>query len=97
MVQIPIVEMRHVSNLLLDHLERSTGPAVTVESDYFWSIDSAERKDAYVEPSELTIGQVSECWSNLQRVAADPESALHYHLVWLGQILESLGGELAES
>lgn len=91
MDQVAIADIRRIANLLLDHLESIRGPVVTLEQDYFWSIDSAERRDVYVEPTEPTIGQVSECWSNLQRGTTDPASALNYHLVCLGHVLESLG------
>ncbi|MFT4293984.1 MAG: hypothetical protein QM582_01060 [Micropruina sp.] len=96
MNQVEIAELRRVARLLFDHLESTTGPVVPIEHDYFWLIDAAERREVYVEPTELFIGQVSECWSNLRKVSADPQDALNYHLIWLGQVLESLGADNPE-
>ena len=78
-----------MANLLFDHLESTIGPVVPIENDHFWLIDAAERREVYVEPTELFIGQVSECWSNLRKVSTDPQDALNYHLKGKGLQMES--------
>lgn len=83
--------LRVAASLLFDHLEATGGAEVKMSNDYFWSIPPEQRHDPRVEPTEFTIGQISECIVNLEEVVADPDRVLNFGLVWLGQILESLG------
>jgi hypothetical protein len=62
--------------------------------EYFWSIPPAELYDNYDPPRELTVGQLTESLANLRSVAADPDNAISYALVWLGDILRATGHKL---
>ena len=62
-VRIPVDELRRVFELLVAHAAGKSATELPVDRDYFWSIPNPERYDVYNEPSELTIGQVSESCS----------------------------------
>ncbi|MGH8241633.1 MAG: hypothetical protein ACREXP_32065 [Steroidobacteraceae bacterium] len=81
--------LRAVCERLLDHLERTVGASVDLDADYFWSIEPAARFDMESEPSSFTIGQLSDCWTNVQSM--DDDSILSYGLVWLAEILRTIG------
>lgn len=90
-LQIPIAELRRLLEVVLHHVEVTAGDVVAVDKDYFWSIPPDELYDVPNQPTDLTIGQVSECWENLQLLLADNDRALAYDLVWLAEVLRTIG------
>jgi len=94
-VQIPVALLRRASALLLDHLERVEGDAVLLDQDYFWAIAPEQLYEVYAEPTAFTVGQLSECLENLQRVVEDPSRSTSFALVWLADLLRSAGQTVA--
>lgn len=92
-VRVPVDQLRQVFELLVAHVVKDAETDFPVSQDYFWSIPSPERYDVYNEPSELTIGQVSESWANLQSMLEDDSKTLGYGLVWLADVLRAIGDE----
>jgi len=90
-LQIPVAELRKLIEVALHHVENTAGDVVAVDKDYFWSIPPDELYDVYNRPTDLTIGQISECWENLQPLLADDDRALGYDLVWLAEVLRAIG------
>jgi hypothetical protein len=85
-----VPELRRIANVLLDHLEASTGTAVDLAHDFYWFLDPADRRDVYREPSDGTIGQLSENLTNL-RSSVESGDEVGYCLVWLAEILRTVG------
>ena len=86
-----VPELRRIVNALLDHLETSTGRAgVDLSHDYYWFLERSDRRDVYREPPEGTVGQISENLANL-RSSVDSGDVLGYGLVWLAEILRTVG------
>ncbi|MFK0007726.1 hypothetical protein ACIQTZ_11790 [Paenarthrobacter sp. NPDC090520] len=84
-------ELRDVFDVLMRHVEERHGSTIEMDADYFWSIPPDAIYDVYEQPSELTIGQLTESLDNIRSVTADPEHAISYALVWLGDILRATG------
>ncbi len=93
-VVMPIASLQRICEQLLDRLSRLKGKSIEVENDYFWSIVRDERFDVSKTPTNLTIGQISECWSNLELMLDEPEREITFGLVWLGEIFRSIGDEI---
>ncbi|MDF6066846.1 MULTISPECIES: hypothetical protein [Streptomyces] len=89
--QIPLDQLRRAFELALQHVEASTGNAVTLEHDYFWSTPGDELYDVPNEPSTLTIGQLSESWQHLEDLLAHEDRAVGYHLIWLADVIRAIG------
>ena len=87
-------ELREVFDVLMRHVEERHGSTIEVDVDYFWSIPPDAIYDVYDQPTELTIGQLTESLDNIRSVAADPEQAISYALVWLGDVLRATGHKL---
>ncbi|MFC8039445.1 hypothetical protein ACFUOZ_08835 [Paenarthrobacter sp. NPDC057355] len=87
-------ELREVFDVLMRHVEERHGSTIDVGVDYFWSIPPDAIYDVYDQPTELTIGQLTESLDNIRRVAADPDRAISYALVWLGDVLRATGHKL---
>ena len=90
-------ELREAFDVLIRHVEERHGSTIEVDADHFWSIPPDELYDVYDQPTELTIGQLTESLENVRSVAAvaaDPVNAISYAFVWLGDILRAAGHKL---
>jgi hypothetical protein len=72
-------------------MEDSGVSELTLDKDYFWSIPPAEAYDVYNEPSNLTVGQLTECLDNLKVIVEDPSRSTSFALVWLGELMRAVG------
>ncbi|MGF6883088.1 hypothetical protein ABIA39_002029 [Nocardia sp. GAS34] len=70
------------------------GDAFSFDSDYFWSVPVSEMNNIYSGPPNLTIGQVSESWSNLESMIGE-DRVVSYGLIWLADVLRAIGKELS--
>jgi hypothetical protein len=95
-VQVKIEFLEAISKILLGHLRNQQGDSIALEKDLFWSIPGEQIYDVYSEPTELTIGQLTDALANLNEVAVNPDSATSYALVWLADILRAVGQSIVE-
>jgi hypothetical protein len=95
-IDISIETLRRAASVLLDRLESGAGATVALDKDMFWSIPAEQRSNVYAEPTEFTIGQLSESLQNVSRVVEDPSSATSYALVWLADLLRAAGEAVIE-
>lgn len=94
--RITVNQLRAVCALLIDQIEESQGAELLLTKDMFWSMPAGEQYDVYVEPENLTIGQLSECWDSLEAILTERSQPVSYALVWLGEILRVLGHQSLE-
>lgn len=92
---VPLRGLLTTIELVLGHLEATAGPQVVLDHDYFWSVPPEDRYGVYEEPSEFTVGQLSECLSNIAAVAERGDQTAVYALVWVGEVLQALGEQLS--
>ncbi|TLQ48089.1 hypothetical protein FEF34_08000 [Streptomyces marianii] len=92
MVEIPVEKLKDVFDLLIKRV-CADEEVVRVNREAFWSIASDEAYEVYSEPGELTIGMLSESWSQLEGMLADPDRVVGYGFVWLAEVLRAIGDE----
>ncbi|MFG3306576.1 hypothetical protein [Streptomyces wuyuanensis] len=92
MVEIPVDKLKDVFALLLESV-CSGEEVLRVNREAFWSIAADEAYEVYSEPGELTIGMLSESWSQLESMLADPDRTVGYGFVWLAEVLRAIGDE----
>lgn len=90
-VEIPVDTLRQAASILLDHLAAVEGPVVAIDKDMFWTISAEQRSNVYAEPSDFSVGQLSESLQNLGRIVEDPSIATSYALVWLADVARAAG------
>lgn len=85
--------LRQVLNRALDNLLAQVGERVELDNDFFWSLPPELTYDVYIqpEPDQLTVGQLSEAWSNLARLNEAGGEVPPYAFVWLADVLKALG------
>ena len=95
-VEIPVETLRRAADLLLSHLEAIEGPVVAIEKDMFWAIPAEQRNNVYAEPTDFTVGQLTESLQRVDRIVAGSSPVTSYALVWLADILRAAGEAVVE-
>lgn len=95
-MKVDIEEIRKAIDLLLDHVQADVATKVDLSNDYYWSIPRAARIDAYKEPSEFTLGQLSDDLVEIRRIANNETEPHAYALVWLASVLREVGEQLVK-
>jgi hypothetical protein len=90
-LRVSVDLLRKVAQILLNHVEDLEGSQVSLDKDFYWFIPPEHRFNPYSEPSEFALGQLRDCVEELGRIASDPDSAISYGLVWLGDLMRTIG------
>lgn len=88
---LSITELRQLTAVLYDHLEAANAGPIEIENDYYWSIPRTQRHDPMNEPTEFTIGQLSDDLMELRRIKDGSAEPIGYALVWLSSVLREIG------
>ncbi len=86
-MKVKTAELRHVSDLLFEHLERNGISELEVDKDFYWNVQDDQLFSVYEKPGELTMGQLSEDWQQLQAIASGRKPPIGYGFAWLSSIL----------
>jgi hypothetical protein len=86
-MKIQVTQLRKAAEILLNHLSENGTDEIELTKDFYWSIPPEQRYNPYVQPAQLTLGQLSEDWKEILRVANAEEEPTEYHLEWLSAIL----------
>lgn len=91
-MKIQIEEIEKVITLLLFKLKESKGSEIELSSDYYWDISIEQMYNPYEEPKEITLGQLSDDWEEIQRPSI-VDDAIPYDLKRVAALLEALSVE----
>ena len=91
-MQINIAEIEKIAFLLLSKFKESKGDTIDLSHDFYWDIPSDELFNPYQEPQNMTLGQLSDDLSEIQRLNTS-DSAIPYDLKRLASILTALSME----
>jgi hypothetical protein len=90
-MKVSTEELRRVAMALLQHLDESGQKEFDIEDDFYWEIPADKRYLPYDRPKELTMGQLSDDWSEVTKIAEGRRPPLAYALVWLAAVLRRVG------
>jgi hypothetical protein len=90
-MEIKLKELRLVTEKLYQHLDDLGVESVVINDDYYWSIPREDLYQPYQEPGELTIGQLSDDWRDLEKVLRGELDPIASNLVDLAAILKVVG------
>lgn len=93
-MRVNISDLRRVSEKLFSHLEQNGHSSVEISADYYWIIPEERRYDPYNEPTDFSLGQLTDDWSRLQKIAEEENEPIGYALVWLASILQAIGEDI---
>lgn len=75
----------------MQHLERQGKKSVPITHDFYWSIPKDRLYDNYEQPTDLTIGQLSDDLAELRKIASGESPPFAYGCVWLASVLRVIG------
>ncbi|WP_394844210.1 hypothetical protein LZC95_45050 [Pendulispora brunnea] len=90
-MKVEVSKLRTAIGKLLEHLEETGHGVVEIPVDFYWSIPAEKIYDAYEKPTELTIGQLSDDWAEIEKIADGRSEPVNYALVWTAALLRRLG------
>jgi len=91
-VIIRLNEIESILTLLLTDLKEKFGNEIAIENDYYWEISAGELYNAYNEPENFTIGQLSDDMQELRRLQ-NSENIIAYDLNRISRILKAISVE----
>ncbi|MBI9113677.1 hypothetical protein [Sanguibacter suaedae] len=96
-VTVDLDEMREMIGRLIEHRVAEHGPTLDLPFDFFWAIHDPRLGDPLESP-EVTIGQVSETLSMLERTTETwegmPAEILGTSLRWWSYVLAAAAAQL---
>lgn len=93
-MKISADELQRVIQILAENLSRQ--PEINVGEDYYWEIPESARYNPYKKPDELTLGQLSDDWSELRKLLTQDRQPVGLDFVWLASILRKIGWKCSE-
>ena len=91
-MKLTIEELKILTLSIFEALENEVpNEELEVEWPLYWDVPSTQRYNPYVEPTELTLGDLQENWEAVNRIADGSDAPVRYGLAWLGSILNYLG------
>jgi hypothetical protein len=91
MTQVTVEQMRTAADFLFSHLESQGVKSVTFPEDYYWDIPADVRYNPYHEPTQHSIGQLSDDFAELTRMIDGSKPVIAWGLVWLAALLRRMG------
>ena len=90
-MKVSTEELRRAALALLQHVEQSGQKEFEIAEDFYWDIPAEKRYAPYEEPKELTMGQLSDDWSEVTQMVSGNREPVAYGLVWLAAVLRRVG------
>ncbi|EYF04837.1 Hypothetical protein CAP_3863 [Chondromyces apiculatus DSM 436] len=88
--------LRRATLTLLAHLDATGQREMEIEEDFYWNVPADQRYDPYEKPEALTLGQLSDDGSEIQRILAGEREPTGLAMVWLATILRRVGEKSRE-
>ena len=92
-VKVKINEIQEITNLIFEKLKASRGNEIEISYDFYWDIPSDEIYNPYKEPSNLTLGQLSDEIMEIQN-SIITKDLIYYDLKRISAILRALSIQL---
>ena len=87
---VSLDELERAVHVVVQHLkQQSVQPKLS--DDYYWEISEEERYDPTKNPTDLSLGQLSEDWDRIQQILRGDAPPIGYALVWVASLLRRIG------
>ena len=90
-MKLNLSDLYAVSEKLFLHLEKQGLEVIDIPVDYYWNIPREQLYNPYEDPSDLDLGQLTDNWSELQKILESENEPLAYYFVWLAAIMRAVG------
>ena len=90
-MQVKLETLEKVVHAIFEHMRDLGVEEVELEKDYYWHIPFEQKYDVYNQPTDLTIGQLTDDWQDIVNIAGDSSNILCVHLRDVSAILRYIG------
>jgi len=90
-IRVDLDDVERVLTIVLQHIKQQRSAPIERSDDYYWEINEAQLYDPTKDPSDFSLGQLSEDWARLSQILAGDAPPIGYALVWLASILRAVG------
>lgn len=92
-MNVSLRDLQLVIDQLLVSAARET-QTIDIDVDFYWDVPVELRYDPYVKPEQMSLGQLSDDWSELQKIHEGDADAVPYALVWAAAVLRRVGEQV---
>jgi hypothetical protein len=93
-MKIDISTLEQASQAIFQYLKDQKVESIEVNEDFYWNISKEERYNPYADPKDLDLGQLSDDWAEVAKIASGDNEPVGYALVWLSSIYKILGEKI---
>ncbi|WP_419904939.1 hypothetical protein [Kiloniella sp.] len=83
--------LKAASEKLFAYLEETGVTEIPLEHDYHWVMNADEALDLTKEPKLNMMGQLTDNYEAMTKLAKGEDDPFGYHLVWLATLLDYIG------
>ncbi len=92
-MKVKIDEIQEIVTRLLSNLKEQKGNEIELENDFYWDISSDEVYKPYDDPKTISLGQLSDDLTEIDRLFKSKDEAIPYDLKRIAEILKALSIE----
>ena len=92
-MKINIDDISKIITLLLLNLKNSKGKEIELKTDFYWDISSIQQYNPYNEPTDISLGQLSDDLNEISRLLKSNGEVIPYDLKRAAEILKALSYE----
>ncbi len=92
-MKVNILELHSFLSQILLLLEKNKGVDIELNNDFYWDIPSEYVYNPYIDPPNLTLGQLSDDWNEVKRLRDEKQNPIPYDLRRLSNILKAISDE----
>ena len=67
-IRIELEDLVRVLKVVIQHVKEQRQGPVEISEDYYWEINQAQLYDPTKDPSDFSLGQLSDDWQRLSQV-----------------------------
>ena len=88
---IDINTLEKATAAVFRHLRDAGVNSVDLEKDFYWSIEKEQRYEPYKEPTKMNLGQLTDDWQEIEKIACGDAEAIGYAFVWIAALYRYIG------
>ena len=92
-MEIKISTLKNILARLFAELEKQGLDSITISSDYYWHIPEDQIYDPYHEPDHLDTGQLTDDWSDLEKISNGEDDPVITDFLDLSAIFRAIGDQ----
>lgn len=92
-MKVEIDFLQKIISLLLLRIKEQNGNTVELSNDFYWDISNEDLYQAYSEPKEFTLGQISQDLIEIERLLESPDEAIPYDLKRVAELIKAISIE----